>query len=868
MLDNGATVIAKHVDSPVVAMRAYTYTGGVYEGRWLGGGLSHLLEHLVAGGSDARRTEEQNRDLLQKIGNDSNAYTTDDHTAFFINTTTPHMEEAVDLVTGWMLGASISPDEYHREHQVVQRELEMDAGDPAWVFQDMVQFNRYRVSPARVPTIGFEPVIQGLSRDDVYSYYKMAYQPNNLVFSVAGNYTPEQLLKVVKKYVGDVPPGREFSRNIAAEPPVVAPRTSVATFPKLGQAKLELAFPSVRLTDPDLYTLDLLAQIVGGGESSILVESIRDKQQLVRDISASDATPSYVEGSFQIDMDLDADKVPATTKAVLDEIDKLATQPIDAARIASAKTQLRTQHIKSMQTAEEVASDLATSYMFTGDIHFNDRYVEKISQISADQLQAAARKYFDHQKLITTCLLPREYVGAAGLPKAEDLLRAAAPTTKPTTAPAENPVTRVELENGTVLIHKRITTTPLVTINLYSLGGVSAEDAKTNGIGNLTMEMLQRGTTHRSAQQIAEFFDSIGGDLNTTCGNNSWSWTATCMKDDFAKTFEVYADVVNNPAFDVSELKRMQDRVDAEIDSEDADWEQQSLRFFKQQYYGPLNEPYQFLAHGSKKNVGSFAAEDLRKWYASKVLNSRRVLAIYGDVDLAQAQTLAATYFGGGPKAPAATPMQYVPEAKTSDAVKPFINVQRVEVNETDQPLAGVIIGFNSKSIIGDPANFPITVGDTMCSGYGYPTGYLFDTLRGQGLVYVVDAQNSPGRSPQMPGTFLVLAGCDPEKVNDVIDLILLNIGRLQGSDKDLVVDWFHRSKQLITTSDAMSDETPDAQATQAATDELFGLGYDYHAKFADQINAVTLAAGAGDRSAAAARLCDHGQHAQAGVGE
>ncbi len=123
------TVIAKRVPaSPVAAVRAYALTGGVYEGKWLGGGLSHLLEHLVAGGTTENRTEAQNRDLLQQLGNNSNAYTSEDHTCFFVNTTTDKMDKAVDLVAGWMLGAKITPDEYHREYEVVQRELEMGKG--------------------------------------------------------------------------------------------------------------------------------------------------------------------------------------------------------------------------------------------------------------------------------------------------------------------------------------------------------------------------------------------------------------------------------------------------------------------------------------------------------------------------------------------------------------------------------------------------------------------------------------------------------------------------------------------------------------------------------------------------------------------
>ena len=154
VLRNGLVVVAKRVPSPVCTVRGYCFTGGVYEGKWLGGGLSHLLEHLVAGGSNGRRTEAENRDLLQKLGNNSNAYTNYDQTSFFVNTTTDGMEQAVDLVTGWMLTAQITVPEYRREYQVVQRELEMGKGEPDQVYYQLMQRNRYQVSPARVPVIG------------------------------------------------------------------------------------------------------------------------------------------------------------------------------------------------------------------------------------------------------------------------------------------------------------------------------------------------------------------------------------------------------------------------------------------------------------------------------------------------------------------------------------------------------------------------------------------------------------------------------------------------------------------------------------------------------------------------------------------
>jgi zinc protease len=680
-----------------------------------------------------------------------------------------------------------------------------------------------------------------------------------MIFTVVGDLDPEEMLKTVRKYVSDFKPSRVFSHDIAAEPAVVGPRTLVATFPKLGQARLELGFEGVKVFNNDMYALDLLSMILGGGDSSLLVEQLRDEKQLVSEISANDDTPTYATGTFTVDMQLDPDKVDAATRAVLEQLEELKTKPISADRIRRAKTQLKVQHVKSLQTVEDISTQLADDFMSTADLHFSDQYVDRIEAVTPQQLQLAARNYFYKSRLITTLMLPSEYVGAAGLPKAEDLVRPAGPTTGPTTMQSASAVRKVELDNGTTLLLKRIGTSPLVNISMYSLGGVTDEDQKNNGIGNLAMQMLPRGTTTKSAEQIAEFFDSIGGSIDTACGNNSWYWTSSCLKGDFDKTMDVYADVVNHPAFDEKELKEMKQRVDAQISSEDADWTAQSFRFFKHEFYGPQNNPYQFMPEGTTENVDQFTVDDLKNWYTSKILASRKVIAIYGDIDLDHTEAVIRKTLGGGPQIKTVTEIQRVAVAITGNDVPqpagtPSVEVKDVKIQKTQQALAGIVVGFNSKSISGDPANYVLDVGQTMAGGWGYPTGYLFETLRGKGLVYVVEATNNPGRSAKTPGSFYVFAGCDPSKVNEVVDQILLNIGRLQGTDADMQADWFSRSKLLITTADALDNETPESQASVAAIDELFGLGYDYHSKFAAGINGVTLDQ---IRAAAASRLHD-----------
>ncbi|HWE00762.1 MAG TPA: pitrilysin family protein [Tepidisphaeraceae bacterium] len=846
VLRNGMVVITKRIASPVVAVRCVALTGGIYEKQWLGGGLSHLLEHLVAGGSSERRSEAENRDLLQRIGNNSNAYTTEDNTSFFINTTPEHMEQAVDLVTGWVLGAKITVPEYKREYQVVQRELEMGKGEPDRQFYYLSAMNRYRVSPARVPVIGYQEVIQRLTRDDVYTYYKMAYQPNNMVFAVAGNLEPEAMLAAVRKNVAGAPPGRVFSHNIEAEPPVLTRRTQVCAFPKLGQARLMLGFPSVTLNSPDLYALDLLATILGGGESSVMTEALRDRQQLVSGVEVSDDTPPYVTGTFDVEMQLDPEKVPQATAAALKILDGVKKEGVDGERLKRAKMQFRAARVKKFQTAEDIAASLADDYRTTGDIHFQDKYVDRADQVTVEQIKAVARKYFDDGKLITTAMFPSEWLGAKGLPQAEDILRPLSPASQPAQSqPAvASAVERIELENGTILLFKRVTTSPTVVIDMYSLGGVTAEDAGDNGLGNLAMQMLMRGSKTMDSEKIAEFFDATGGEMATACGKDTWSWSAECLKGDFARTMSVYADIVNHPAFDEAQLAPMKNRIVAAIKGEDADWTQQAIRFFKKEYYGPSNSPYQFLSEGTRQNAEKFTIQQVRDWYEKKILASRRVVAIYGDVDADAAKNLAAELLGKGPKpeiAKPAAPDRAVKAPDTAPAAA-SIDVQSVKVNKTEQEgIAGVVIGFKADTVIGAPDWYEFAMAKTLTGGYTYPTGYLFETLRGKGLVYVVESQNSAGRAPNLPGTFLVFAGCDPAKVNEVVELCLENIGRLQGNGNDINATWYKRAKELIVVADAMEHETPAAQAASAALDEIHGLGYKWHDQFADKIKTVEM---------------------------
>jgi zinc protease len=285
----------------------------------------------------------------------------------------------------------------------------------------------------------------------------------------------------------------------------------------------------------------------------------------------------------------------------------------------------------------------------------------------------------------------------------------------------------------------------------------------------------------------------------------------------------------------------MKRRVAAAIESQDADWFAASMRFFRKSYFGGQN-PYQFMTIGTKENVAGFTPDQIRQYYNDKVLKSRKVLAIFGDIDIDKARSAVEKQFGAAkPSDAKTTNVRDGGSMLLKDNAQPTINVKAIKINKSPSPQTGVIIGFKSDSVVGDADNFPLYVADNMCSGYGYPTGYIFEILRGRGLVYDANAMIFPGRASEIPGTFIAYAGCDAKNADQCIDVILENIARLQGSPQDMQPDWFERSKKLITTADALQNQTASQQAMTAALDELFGLGHDYHDQFPTRINAVQI---------------------------
>jgi zinc protease len=809
-LANGLTIILQeNHTAPVVAARVYIKAGSLTEQQYMGCGISHVLEHLVIGASSARRNQNQNDTLLRSIGNHSNAYTTYDHTCYFITTTPEKWAVSMDLLSEWVTDAAFTPKEFAREYQVVQRELEMGEAEAMRTFAKLVYANRYQVFPAKHPVIGYKPAFQKLTRDDCYGYYKQMYIPDNMIVSIAGDINLDDAQKLVAEKFSHVGRKKVPSISLPAEPPVAAPRVMVGRA-DVREARACWSFPTVDMYSPDLYALDVLANVLGQGESSVLVRSLRDQKGLVTSIGADNNTPHYAAGSLDFVAELPAGNVEKTQQSLLEELQH-AKEKIDPKAVEKAKAQMAAALVYARQTAEEQASENASDFMSTGNIDFSKQYVEKIQQVTPEQVRAAAEKYIQANSLLTTILLP---------------LKAPAPElagtgTQTETTDAKS-VTKTVLPNGLTVLICHNSSAPLVTLNYYTLGGLLAEDANNNGIGNAMLHLMTRGTESRSHDQIADFFDSTGGSFEVTSGNNSFGIAATCLKEHGADTLNVMADIILHPSLSAEQLEKIRPQLLAAVDHATEDWFGEGYKFMRASYWD--KSPYKQLPTGQHDVVAKLTAEQIRKHYETYLRDpAHTVIAVYGDIDKEDVAKWA---------------QQFAAIPKTD----PKLNLEAVRApggtvtQQSQKQSATVFYGYGPGMTLTDADRYPMTVLQTILGGYSSPGGsWLHETLRGQGLVYTVQAQNIPA---PFPGMFMIVALGEPQNVPKITTLINQ---RIDDAKKGLFTEQeIALAKDQAITGQKLAAQTVAAQAQMQALDELYGLGYNAHEQYAPSILKVT----------------------------
>ena len=798
-LGNGMTVIVKPVrTSPVVCVRCYVRAGGLYEGKWLGAGISHLVEHLVA-------KEAAGPD---RIGGQSNAYTSLDHTCYYISAAAGKTLECIDLIADWMARPEITAEEFKREHGVVQRELEMGKDDPGKQMWLTSEANLFGSHPAGVPVIGYAGPLAGLTRRDVLDYHSRMYVPQNMVFCVVGDVDVEAVLARCRKAFAGFERGRTPDRSLPPVEAVAGTRRLERRMPALKDTMERLSFQTVPLVHEDLYALDVLSFVLTRGRSSRLVKVLERRRKLVTSISSGSWTPAWGRGALTFSFRADPDKADQAEKALLAELARVAAEGVSDEELARAKKQKIAEHVYSQQTVDAIAGTLATDYLSTGDTAFSGNYTRRIQAVTAEQVHAAAGKYFTFDRMVITRLRP-----PVKQPATWDAAAAAASSTTTFTAP-----------DGTKVILHSTNAVELVSMTHAVAGGLLVEDEKTNGLGMLMMQLSTKGAGPRSAEQIAAFFDGAGGSISAGAGSNTFYWRATVLREGFDEALDIFADVLGRPTFADKELEILRPKLLAAVKHVDEEWFSQLNKFFRGKFFA--GSPYRFLPSGSESVVKAATAGQVRRHHRKHVLGRPGVLAIYGRFDAARAGRKLRKLLTGS--RPQAMPIAKLPPRK----VAPEGEFHKLP---TTNRQAAIMVAAPGMTVADVDDRLAITVLETILSGYHLPSGPLHSELRGKRLVYVVHAYNWAG---MQPGAFVAYAGCRPEKAHQVVDIIHKQLSRT--ANYKPTQDQVNRAVNTIVTAELLGNQAMSALSMQAALDELYGLGYDFRRKLAAAYRKIT----------------------------
>ena len=193
-LKNGLEVILQENHSvPMISAHIFVKAGGITENRWLGSGISHYCEHLISSGTTSRRTQEQYIKFIDSIGAISNAYTTLDHTSYFITAEKQHQDQVLEMLSEWVTGCIFRAKEVEREKQVIIKEINMRNDEAPRSAYNLLGEVMYKFHPAKNPNIGHLELFVKLSRDDLVAYYDQMYIPNNSVLVVAGDFDTQEI---------------------------------------------------------------------------------------------------------------------------------------------------------------------------------------------------------------------------------------------------------------------------------------------------------------------------------------------------------------------------------------------------------------------------------------------------------------------------------------------------------------------------------------------------------------------------------------------------------------------------------------------------------------------------------------------------
>ncbi len=669
-LPNGLRVVV-HTDrkAPIVAVNIWYHVGSKDEtpGRT---GFAHLFEHLMFQGSENYRDEFFGP--FERVGaTDQNGTTNTDRTNYFQNVPTTALDMALWMESdrmGHFLGA-VDQALLDEQRGVVQNEKRQGENQPYGVLREPLSKALFpKGHPYSWTTIGSMNDLNAASLEDVKSWFRRAYGPNNAVLVLAGDIDLATAKEKVAKYFGDIPAAPDFKQPAVDVAPLKADARLVLT-DKVPQVSWNRLWNVAQSGAPEEDDLDLFAQVLGGSGSSRLDRRLVHEEKLVDSISTS-YYGQQLSGRFSISAAIKQGVDPKKVEAIVDEeLNKLLADGPTQQELDQAKVAIKSGFIRQIERIGGFggkADVLAACAVYRNDPGCFRTSLANIEKATVASVKAAGNKWLNNASLYAV-VEPGERKPAAEEPS---VARSAAPAVgavdkKFKTLPAGvdrslgvpktetfpdlsfPALQRATLSNGLNVVLASRPGIPVVQMNMLFGGGFSTDAGKKLGTASFATNMLTQGAGEYDALAFAAKQESLGANIGSGAGLDGASASLSAIKEKLEPSLALYAEMLRKPRFDAKEIERVRAQWLATIKQEKVQPQGVANRVLPGLMYG-AGHPYAIPSSGTgtEADIAALTRDDLLAYHNAYIRPDAATLVVTGDTTLAEIVPLLEKHLG------------------------------------------------------------------------------------------------------------------------------------------------------------------------------------------------------------------------------
>ena len=800
---NGLTLlIAPEFAHPVASFQVWVGTGSACEGEHAGSGISHLLEHMVFKGAGEYNAAALNEEV-SRLGGQWNAYTSTDRTVFHIDGPSAHWQAFLHILLQLTLHPTFPEDEFEREREVIRREMAMYQDDPQDAAYRALIETLYKVHPRRLPVIGYKNRFDALTYTDMVQYHRQHYVPGKMFLCIAGDVQPEQIIAAVEAETAPLPATPIPAAATPCEPRQWGTRTHRQEFAQ-PTSTLMLAWRIPHASHPDAAALTLLSSILGEGRAAWLYKHFHDERAIAHDVSTMllPARMGEGEGAFIIEADVERDLRDSLRDAILQYVHTLPQADFSEGRKRICR-QLRAKHLRQLSTVQGIAAALGTSWHLSRNPDSMHEWAQALNNVTDADLARVATTYFTPERLVEVSTDP---IGTNTAEKTQQSTGALPPAEEYT------------LPNGLRLVTRVDSRVPQVYATLALRAGCPATTAETAGINSLLAECLLKGTHTRSAAQVADALENLGGSLSAEAGNNTLTLQARVLSEDTDTMLELLADILLHPALPQEAINTEKEAIIADILEQMEDPASLAFRQLRTLCFGSLS--YGNHPDGTTESIRALTREQLLAHHTRIACGANAVLAIVGDIDPATIRSRVETLFA---PLPAGTPLSGIPTPAQQAADC------HLSCDKEQAVLALAIPGCTVAS-----PELPLQLlFDEWCHDMAGP---IFSEIREKrGLAYYASSASLLGVDT---GCMYFYLGTAPERAAEAREALQLTLRQL--ATLGMPADALERARATVLSARLLARQSCRKLCSGMAVDTLLGLGPDYADRLPDRLAAIT----------------------------